>query len=93
MRSVAPPHSLALQVFGVLGEFGLPTSQREEPRLVPAKDKLGRLILATNPLGTFNRSYLGYTDQLSSSLLSGSTIGTTYHYLCKCKRPSSDGHR
>ena len=46
-----------------------------------AYDKLGRLITHTDPLGTFNRSYLGYTDQLSSSLLSGSTIGTTYHYL------------
>ncbi len=45
-----------------------------------AYDNLGRLITHTNPLGTFNKSYLDYTDQLLSSLLSGSTIGTRYHY-------------
>jgi RHS repeat-associated protein len=45
-----------------------------------AYDSLGRVITHVSPLGTFNRGYLAYTNQLTSSLLSGSTIGATYHY-------------
>ena len=41
---------------------------------------IGRVATHTSAIGTFTRSYLGYTNQLSSSLLSGSTIGTNYYY-------------
>ena len=56
------------------------TAKRQRQQRKFAYDNLGRVVTHTSPIGTFTRGYMDYTDRLSSSLLSGSTIGTNYYY-------------
>lgn len=43
-------------------------------------DAIGRLSVHTSDLGTFNLSYLGQTNQITSRQLASSTLATTWSY-------------
>lgn len=45
-----------------------------------AYDSLGRRISDSGPLGTFDFSYVGDTNQLTGRALRGGAVGTTYQY-------------